>query len=364
MELRRPRGIATYITFSLVNSSGAPISGVTGVRPQYATFTDGISPNTIFSTISNATITEIGSSGWYYASLTATEMANDYIVFVASPTSGTSLSANYLINCTVVASVTNVGSVSYAVPINWASISGQGTSVNLTGTLVASVNNPVGILWSSITSPGATNVFSNTTIATVTSVQYCFAATPTGVATRVELADTVWNRILTASPTTAGAAGLMVAQSYATMSTGPLATVTAVNYPVPLNWASISGQGSTANLTGTSVASINNPVPTNWASISNVTAAVTFSGTVIGTTTDIGQTGADHIIDTNLALGGRGNTRNVQNALRLLRNRRAITAGVMNTATLTSYQENDTSAAWTAVVSTASVVGFSDVDAT
>jgi hypothetical protein len=65
---------------------------------------------------------------------------------------------------------------------------------------------------------------------------------------------------------------------------------------------------------------------------------------------------ADKILGRNLA-GGSDGTRTVQDALRALRNRVAIAAG-----TMTVYQENDTSAAWTGAVSTAAGDPISEVD--
>jgi len=66
---------------------------------------------------------------------------------------------------------------------------------------------------------------------------------------------------------------------------------------------------------------------------------------------------ADEILDRNLAGGGSGNTRNVRNALRALRNKQAIAAG-----TLTVYQEDDTTSAWTAAVTTTAGDPISSID--
>jgi hypothetical protein len=57
---------------------------------------------------------------------------------------------------------------------------------------------------------------------------------------------------------------------------------------------------------------------------------------------------ADALLDRDIAGGGSGNTRNVRNALRALRNKATI-----SNSTLTVYQENDSTAAWTADVTTA-----------
>ena len=167
MELRRRRGVATFVTFPLKDASGTMITGVTGISPQYATWTDDTAPNTKFSTISGGVV-EIDASGRYYSSLTATEMANDYIYFYASPTSGSARPIDLLINCTAVASVTVVASVSNPVPLLWSSITGTSASQVLSGTVIASVNYPVPLNWASISGMGAYATLTGTSIASVT----------------------------------------------------------------------------------------------------------------------------------------------------------------------------------------------------
>lgn len=70
-----------------------------------------------------------------------------------------------------------------------------------------------------------------------------------------------------------------------------------------------------------------------------------------------GQEIADEVLNRDIAGGASGGTRNVRSALRALRNRRAIAAG-----TLTVYQEDDTTAAWTAVVTTTAGNPVSQID--
>lgn len=66
---------------------------------------------------------------------------------------------------------------------------------------------------------------------------------------------------------------------------------------------------------------------------------------------------ADEVLNRDLVGGSSGNTRNVRNALRILRNRGAIAGG-----TLTVYEEDDSSPAWTATVSTAAGNPISEVN--
>lgn len=72
-----------------------------------------------------------------------------------------------------------------------------------------------------------------------------------------------------------------------------------------------------------------------------------------------GQEIADEVLNRNLAGGGSGDTRNVRNALRVLRNKASVSGGV-----LTVYQENDVSTAWTATVTTTAGDPISEVDPT
>lgn len=222
MELRRQRGIATFVTWPFKDASGTMITGITGISPQYATWTDGTAPNTKFSTISGGVV-EIDAAGRYYSSLTATEMANDYIYFFASPTSGTARPIDLLINCTAVASVTNVSSVTNTVPANLVTWIGVVPNV-LTG---GRVDSYAAVLnWASVTAPS--------TAVNLTSTQ-----------------------------------------------------IASVNYPVALNWASISGMSAFATLTGTTVASVSNAVFPNWGQVQNATAVVGLTNTTVATATHI-----------------------------------------------------------------------------
>ena len=72
---------------------------------------------------------------------------------------------------------------------------------------------------------------------------------------------------------------------------------------------------------------------------------------------DAAQEIADEVLNRNLAGGASGDSRNVRNALRSLRNKAAISGG-----TLTVYQEDDASAAWTAAVTTAAGNPIDSID--
>jgi len=72
---------------------------------------------------------------------------------------------------------------------------------------------------------------------------------------------------------------------------------------------------------------------------------------------DAGQEIADEVLNRDIAGGGSGNTRNVRNALRAIRNRVDGSTG-----TLTVYQEDDTTPAWTAALTRAAVNPITEIN--
>ena len=66
---------------------------------------------------------------------------------------------------------------------------------------------------------------------------------------------------------------------------------------------------------------------------------------------------ADEVLDRDIAGGASGGARNVRSALRRLRNRARVSGG-----TATIYQEDDTTSAWTAAVTTTAGDPVSEVD--
>ena len=114
MEIRRTRGVATIIAFPIRDASGNLVTDIVGVTPQIATWTEASSASPFdpwkFGDIAGG-LASISQGSAYWSSLTATEMANDYIFYVASPTSGSGKRFDCLINCTSIASVTYVSTV-------------------------------------------------------------------------------------------------------------------------------------------------------------------------------------------------------------------------------------------------------------
>lgn len=78
MEIERLRGVATIITFPLVDADGDTVTGATSPDSEIDTWNDGTAPNGFTDCTNEAT--EIGTTGQYYLSLTAAEMDADYII--------------------------------------------------------------------------------------------------------------------------------------------------------------------------------------------------------------------------------------------------------------------------------------------
>jgi hypothetical protein len=89
-----------------------------------------------------------------------------------------------------------------------------------------------------------------------------------------------------------------------------------------------------------------------------LTAAGFAAGAIDATAlaTDAAEEIADTLLGRNIA-GGSNGGRDVRSALRRIRNRNAIAGG-----TLTVYQENDSTSAWTAAVTTAAGNPISEID--
>ena len=77
MELRRERGVATYITFPLIDVNGDAVSGVTGLDSEIDTWTNVLAPDGFTDCTNEAS--EIGGAGVYGLELTLNEMDNLYI---------------------------------------------------------------------------------------------------------------------------------------------------------------------------------------------------------------------------------------------------------------------------------------------
>ena len=91
MELVRQRGVATIISFPIVDSDGAVVvdEDDAGTDSETDNWADGTAPDGFTDCTNEAVETDDGVSGWYYLSLTAAEMTYDYIsVRIITTTAG------------------------------------------------------------------------------------------------------------------------------------------------------------------------------------------------------------------------------------------------------------------------------------
>ena len=93
LEVNRTKGIATYIVFPLVDSTGTYCNGAIA-DSEKSTWGDGSAPG-LFSDCTNEA-TQIGTTGIYYLSLTAAEMTTDYMLVQIKSTD--TLTQSILIN--------------------------------------------------------------------------------------------------------------------------------------------------------------------------------------------------------------------------------------------------------------------------
>jgi hypothetical protein len=99
IELVRQKNAATYIFFPIVDADGDIVSSATALDSEADTFADGTAPDG-FADLTNEA-TEIGTSGWYYISLTQAEMNYDYIAIRVQTTSSGAKTQHILIRTTV-----------------------------------------------------------------------------------------------------------------------------------------------------------------------------------------------------------------------------------------------------------------------
>ncbi len=171
--------------------------------------------------------------------------------------------------------------------------------------------------------------------------------------TAAAIADAVWDE-LRAAHVIAGSFGQGVASVQGNV-TGSVASVTGAVGSVTGNVGGNVVGDVQGNVDG-SVASVTAGVLVGVGGIA-ATAFAANAITAAALAQDAAQEIADEILNRNLAGGGSGDTRNVRNALRALRNRVAIVAG-----TATVFQEDDATTAWTAAITTAAGDPISEVD--
>lgn len=153
-------------------------------------------------------------------------------------------------------------------------------------------------------------------------------------------------------------------------------TAAAVSQIVAAVWNALRANHTATGSFGEGISSVQGSVTGSVASVTgnvagNVTgvvggvaaggiAATSFAADAITSTVlaqSAAQEVADEVLNRNLAGSGSGNTRNVRNALRSIRNRVRNNGG-----TLEVYEENDSTIAWTAALTTAAGNPITEVD--
>lgn len=310
MELRRRRGVATYLQFPIVDADGDPVSGLSAWSIRHSTWSDTVAP-TVLGNVLNGVAEN--SAGLYYASLTAGEMAADYLYVIASPTSGSGKAQHLLIVCTAIASVTEVTTttgVTSSVAIDWNRVINPTSTVGLSGTTVATatgVTSSVAPDWGRVANPTTALNLSSTTIASVTRVA--------SVSSAVSV-STVSSAVTVASITV----GISVATVTPAITVGT--NLDKTSYTIAVGGFPVGGYAAGA-----------------------ITAAAM--------DTDASVEIADTIMDYNLASAtdvGTEGYRTVLQSLRMLRNR--VVVG--DTGVVTVYKEDDATASWTGAVGTTS----------
>lgn len=127
-----------------------------------------------------------------------------------------------------------------------------------------------------------------------------------------------------------------------------------------VDWNNVGTPGATVNLSATTVGVIGTGGIAAGSFAAGAIDASAIAANAI-TNSELAQSAAqeiaDEVLNRDIAGGGSGGARIVRDALRALRNRRAISAG-----TLTVYQEDDTASAWTAAVTTTAGDPTSQID--
>lgn len=191
LEIVRQKNVATRIVFPIVDADGDSVTGATGLDSEIDEFADGANP-TGFTDCTNEA-TEIGSTGIYYLTLTASEMNQDYNVVQIKTTSSGAKTQVILIR-------TIAGDPKAA-----ATVTTAGNSIDVAST------GEVGLDFSNIKDAGSPHTLTNITVPTVTDVTNAVGVKTGTGANQLDVtsgrikADTVyWNGSAVATPDTAG----------------------------------------------------------------------------------------------------------------------------------------------------------------
>ena len=104
-EIVRQKNAATYLYFPIVDVNGAVVSSAAGLDSEIDTWGDGAAPDGFADCTNEAT--EVGSTGWYYLSVTAGEVNVDYAAFRVQTSTDGALDQHLLVR-TIVGDVLNI----------------------------------------------------------------------------------------------------------------------------------------------------------------------------------------------------------------------------------------------------------------
>ncbi len=124
LEMVRQKNAATYIFFPIVDADGDTVTSAAALDSEIDTWGDATAPDGFLDCTNEAT--EVGTNGWYYLSLTATEMNVDYAAIQVKTTTTGAKTQHILIR-------TIVGD-----PLNLAT-SDDGGTINVTSGAVDTV---------------------------------------------------------------------------------------------------------------------------------------------------------------------------------------------------------------------------------
>lgn len=119
MELLRDKGVATTITFPMVDADGDAVSGLAGTLDEYIElFSDGNAASSLAATCNNEAA-EIGATGVYTLSLDAAETNDEYIYIMIVDSGGSAKTQHILIRTMIgdpanIATTTSGGEIGLA----------------------------------------------------------------------------------------------------------------------------------------------------------------------------------------------------------------------------------------------------------
>ena len=114
-EIVRQKNAATYLYFPIVDVNGAVVSSAAGLDSEIDTWGDGAAPDGFADCTNEAT--EVGSTGWYYLSVTAGEVNVDYAAFRVQTSTDGALDQHLLVR-TIVGDVLNIATTDDGGTIN------------------------------------------------------------------------------------------------------------------------------------------------------------------------------------------------------------------------------------------------------